>query len=72
MNINWKEVWKFMSGVFFAGAGANWFMATQHVYFSFLGIEFTPFMLAVRGSIHFVLFLVTFYWGFVMKTRPAK
>ncbi|MGB4850201.1 MAG: hypothetical protein WBP41_19915 [Saprospiraceae bacterium] len=67
VKIHWKEICKFLSGAFFVTAGASW-------YFSYLKFDI-PFMrstmshqfLFIRGFIHFTLFLITFYFGFIRK-----
>jgi hypothetical protein len=70
MRINWKEVFKFLSGAFFVSAGANWYFWWFHVAvpFPFLGFTaISPEFLGIRGVIHSVLFLITFYLGFIRK-----
>ncbi|MGO8943063.1 MAG: hypothetical protein ACLQJ7_05250 [Syntrophobacteraceae bacterium] len=67
MRINWKEVFKFLSGAFFVSAGANWYLSWCHIEVPFAGFTMSPELLGFRGCIHFVLFLVTFYFGFIRK-----
>ena len=70
MKPKWKEVCKFLAGAFFVTAGASWYFAWLHVAvpFPFFGVgAMSPEFLAVRGFIHFALFLITFYFGFVRK-----
>ena len=73
MRINWKDVFKFLSGAFFVTAGASWHFWWLHfaVPFPFFGFEtMTPEFLGIRGFVHFVLFLISFYFGF-MKKSPS-
>jgi hypothetical protein len=66
----WKEVLKFLSGAFFVTAGASWYFYWLNVAvpFPFLGFTtMTPEFLGIRGFIHFALFLVSFYFGFIKK-----
>jgi hypothetical protein len=68
MRINWKDVFKFLSGAFFVTAGASWYFWWYHIsvpvpFFGFM----TPEFLGLRGFIHFALFLISFYLGFIKK-----
>ncbi|MFZ1687881.1 MAG: hypothetical protein WAU70_10690 [Flavobacteriales bacterium] len=65
----WKESLKFLSGAFFVTAGASWYLAGYHISVPFLGTSMTPEFLFVRGFIHFALFLVSFYFGFIHKRK---
>jgi hypothetical protein len=67
MKINWKDVFKFLSGAFFVAAGVNWYLAWCHISVPFLGFTFTPRFLEFRGFFQFTLFLVFFYLGFIRK-----
>jgi len=69
----WKDVLKFLSGTFFVTAGASWYLSWFHIAvplpFSFFGFTtMSPHFLAIRGFIHFGLFLICFYFGFVKKS----
>ncbi len=66
----WKDVLKFLSGAFFVTAGASWYLSWYHIAvplpFSFFGFTtMSPDFLVLRGFIHFGLFLICFYFGFV-------
>jgi hypothetical protein len=68
----WKEACKFLSGAFFVTAGASWYFSILHVDvpFPFFGFKtMTAEFLAFRGFIHFALFLITFYIGFIRKSK---
>jgi hypothetical protein len=67
MRINWKEVSKFLSGAFFVTAGASWYLSWNHVGVPFFGFTISPEFLGIRGCIHFALFLISFYFGFIRK-----
>ncbi len=68
-NINWKEIFKFLSGAFFVTAGASWYFAWYEVDLPFMGTTMSHEFLAVRGVLHFVFFLLTFYFGFIRKSK---
>jgi hypothetical protein len=67
MIINWKDIFKFLSGAFFVTAGASWYLSWYHIGVPLFGFTMTPEFLAFRGFIHFALFLISFYLGFVRK-----
>jgi len=74
MKISWRETFKFLSGAFFVTAGASWYFWAYHVGvpFPFFGFtEMTPAFLGMRGFLHFALFLISFYMGFVRKAGRA-
>jgi len=66
-HINWKEACKFLSGAFFVTAGASWYLSWYHITIPFMGTTMSPEFLSIRGFIHFGLFLITFYIGFIRK-----
>lgn len=70
MRINWKDIFKFLSGAFFVTAGASWYFYWLNlaVPFPFFGFTtMSPAFLGLRGFIHFALFLISFYFGFIRK-----
>ena len=67
----WKEACKFLSGAFFVTAGASWYFSWNHITVPFLGSSMSPEFLGIRGFIHFVLFLITFYFGFIKKSKDS-
>ena len=69
MKINWKEVLKFLSGAFFVTAGASWYLSWNHIGVPFFGTVMSPGFLAIRGFIHFVFSLISFYFGFIRKSK---
>lgn len=70
--LNWKEICKFLSGAFFVTAGASWYFAYLKMDFTMMGITFTHNFLYIRGFIHFILFLTTFYYGFVYQKKTTE
>ncbi len=67
--INWKEIFKFLSGAFFVTAGASWYFAYLKIDVPFMGTSMSYHFLLIRGFVHFALFLVTFYFGFIRKIK---
>jgi hypothetical protein len=72
MKTNWRDVLKFLSGAFFVTAGASWYFSwlgmSVPLPFPFFGFSaMTPEFLFYRGFIHFALFLICFYFGFIRK-----
>ena len=67
MSIIWKEICKFLSGAFFVTAGASWYFWWYQISVPFIGFTITPEFLGIRGFIHFALFLISFYFGFIRK-----
>ena len=69
-SINWKEVCKFLSGAFFVTAAASWYFSFYQMAVPFMRTTMSPQFLLIRGFLHFSLFLFTFYFGFIRKTKP--
>ena len=67
MRINWKEIFKFLSGAFFVTAGASWYLSWHHIAVPFFWFTMSPEFLGFRGFVHFALFLISFYLGFIRK-----
>jgi hypothetical protein len=67
MRNNWKDIFKFLSGAFFVTAGASWYLSWYHIGVPFFGFTMTPKFLEFRGFVHFALFLISFYLGFLRK-----
>ena len=67
MRIDAKDVFKFLSGVFFATSLSSWYFAWYQVSVPFMGLTVTPDLWVVRGFIHVALFLTATYFGFVRK-----
>ena len=69
MKTNWKEVCKFLSGAFFVSSGVSWYLAYNHIATPIFGWTVSPELSAIRGCVHFALFLITLYFGFIRKSR---
>jgi hypothetical protein len=68
-----REFRKFLAGAFFVSSGVQFYLYLTGVSIPLLGTGFvqTPRLSAVRASIHFALFAITFYFGFLRKPRAA-
>ena len=62
-----------MAGAFFVSGGIQLYLSLAGVSVPLIGTSFvqTPELSAARASIHFVLFLIAFYFGFIWK-RNSK
>jgi hypothetical protein len=61
-------VLKFLSGAFVVTAGESWYLAWYHIAVPVWEFgTMSPEFLAVRGFIHFALFLLCLYFGFIRK-----
>jgi len=67
MKINWKEVFKFLSGAAFVGSITSLYLYLNNISVPFLGYTITPELLRLRSLVGFVLFLVFFYYGYLKK-----
>jgi len=72
MKIQLKEIAKFLSGAFFVTAGASWYFAYLKIDLPFMGGKMTHEFLFIRGWIHFILFLASFYFGFIHKSKATQ
>jgi hypothetical protein len=71
--INWREVFKFLSGAAFAGSLVNSYLWLAGISLPFLGYTITPRLLGLRGAVQFVLFVAFFYLGWMRKPpRPLE
>jgi uncharacterized protein (DUF486 family) len=68
-----KEFRKFLAGAFFVSAGIQFYLYVANVSVPLLGTEVvqTPQLSGVRAILHFILFAITFYFGFVTKPRSG-
>jgi hypothetical protein len=73
--IPWQDVCKFLAGAFFVSAGILFYLYLVHVSVPLLGTSFvqTPELSGSRSIVHAVLFLASFYLGFIRrwKTRDT-
>ena len=73
--INYREVRKFLAGAFFVSSGACWYLWMTGVSFPIVlpyagtvSVE-TPEISGQRAIVHFILFLLCFYFGFISKPK---
>jgi uncharacterized protein (DUF486 family) len=67
-----RDVRKFLAGAFFVSSGILFYLYLADVPVPLLGtmIVEAPKISGVRAVVHFVLFLLCFYFGFVRKAEP--
>jgi hypothetical protein len=77
VGIKYREVRKFLAGAFFVSSGTCWYLWATGVSFPvvlpFIGsvsVE-TPEISGQRAVVHFVLFLLCFYFGFISKPKKS-
>ena len=65
----YREFRKFLAGAFFVSSGILFYLYLADVSVPLLGTSFveTPQISGGRAIIHFILFLLCFYFGFVKK-----
>jgi hypothetical protein len=66
-----RDFRKFLAGAFFVSSGILFYLYLADVSVPLLGTGFveTPHISGTRSLIHFVLFLLCFYFGFVRQPR---
>jgi len=69
MRINWREVFKFLSGAAFAGSIANGYLWWCDISLPFLGYVITPRLLGIRAIVSVVLCISFFYLGWLRNLR---
>jgi hypothetical protein len=74
--IRYREARKFLAGAFFVSSGTCWYLWVAGVslpivlpYAGTISVE-TPEISGQRAIVHFILFLLCFYFGFF--SRPKK
>jgi hypothetical protein len=67
--VRYTDARKFLAGAFFVSSGVLFYLYLADVSVPLLGTGFveTPQVSAVRSIVHFVLFLLCLYFGFVRK-----
>ena len=74
--VRFREVRKFLAGAFFVSAGTLWYLwqtgITIPIVLPYVGTisVATPEVSGQRAIVHFVLFLLCFYFGFIR--RPTR
>ncbi len=67
VKVNWREIFKFLSGFTAASFFANLFLYMNNVSLSFLGYTIPQELLGVRSLVNLILFGVFFYFGYVKR-----
>ena len=76
--IKYREARKFLSGAFFVSSGTCWYLWVTGVslpvvlpYVGTVSFE-TPEINGQRAIVHFILFLLCFYSGFISKPKGLR
>ena len=66
-----RDFRKFLAGAFFVSSGILFYLYLADVSMPLLGTSFveTPQISGGRSIVHFILFLLCFYFGFVRKPK---
>ncbi len=66
-----REFRKFLAGAFFVSSGTQLYFYLTNLSVPLIGTGFvqTPQLSAGRSVVHFILFLVTLYFGFIRKPQ---
>jgi hypothetical protein len=72
-----KEFRKFLAGAFFVSGGIQFYLYLANVSVPLLGTTFvqTPELSVKRSILHFIFFVITFYFGFIstkISARPSR
>ena len=67
----YREFRKFLAGAFFVSSGVLFYLYLADVSVPLLGTNFveTPALSGTRSIVHFILFLLCFYFGWVSKPK---
>jgi hypothetical protein len=68
-----REFRKFLAGAFFVSGGMQLYFYLAKVTIPLLGTDIvqTPELSLIRSVLHFLLFLVTLYFGFIKQPRSG-
>lgn len=69
-----RDFRKFLAGAFFVSAGVHFYLYLVDVPVPLLGTDAvqTPDVSRSRSIIHFMFFLLTFYFGYIRKPTPPS
>jgi hypothetical protein len=69
--LRYRDVRKFLAGAFFVSSGILFYLYLADVSVPLLGTGFveTPDISGGRSIVHFILFALCFYFGFVKKRK---
>jgi hypothetical protein len=70
--MRYREYRKFLAGAFFVSSGMQFYFYLEKIPIPLMWTSAvrSPELSAVRGSIHFALFLVCLYFGWFVRARP--
>jgi hypothetical protein len=68
-----REFRKFLAGAFFVSAGIQFYFYIANVSIPLVGTNIvqTPEISVVRSIVHFILFVICFYFGFINKLKKT-
>jgi uncharacterized protein (DUF486 family) len=68
-----REFRKFLTGAFFVSAGIQFYLYLAKVSVPLLGtnLVFTPEISGMRSIVHFILFGLCLYFGFIKKPKAS-
>ena len=71
--VRYREYRKFLAGAFFVSSGTQFYFYLVDVPIPLMWTSAvqSPKLSAVRGTIHFLLFLVCLYFGWFFRSRPT-
>ncbi len=69
-----REFRKFLAGAFFVSAGIQFYFYLGNISVPLLSthIVFTPTVSGLRSIVHFILFGLCFYFGFIKKPKGSS
>ncbi len=69
--VRYREYRKFLAGAFFVSSGMQFYFYLANLPIPLMGTDAiqSPRLSAVRGTIHFALFLVCLYFGWFFRRR---
>jgi len=69
-----REVRKFLAGAFFVSGGIQFYFYIAKISIPLppTSLVQTPDVSLVRSIVHFVLFLICFYFGFIKKPKSSR
>jgi len=71
--VRYREYRKFLAGAFFVSSGMQFYFYLAKIPIPLMGTNAvqSPELSGVRGTIHFLLFLLCLYFGFFHRRRAA-
>ena len=69
-----REFRKFLAGAFFVSGGIQFYLYLTNVSVPLFGTSYvqTPELNGVRSILHFIFFLLTFYYSFIRKEKSQS